>query len=64
MDLPIQAPPVMRGHQYRVQPQQAADPALTQSQIPGLGSIGSIACNLCPLLPAPWNAICQAICKH
>ena len=61
MDLPIQAPPVMRGQQRIVQSQQAVDPVLTQSQLPGLGGI---ACNLCSLLPSPWNTICEAVCKN
>jgi hypothetical protein len=64
MDFPIQAPPVSRGNQRYAHPQQAADPTLTQSQIPGLGSLGPIACNLCALLPSPWNTICEAVCKN
>jgi hypothetical protein len=56
MRLPIQALPVMRG-QDRGQgmlPPHAPAAAVAQSQL---------SCStICALLPAPYNAICNALC--
>jgi hypothetical protein len=59
MDLPIQAPPVMRGHSRLIQAQQAANSAVAQSQATtGLSSL----CAACALAPPPWNLVCQLLC--
>jgi hypothetical protein len=60
MNLPIQSAPVMRG-QDRGSPAvapHAVSHAIGQSQ----AGTTSPACGLCALLPAPYNAICQAVC--
>jgi hypothetical protein len=51
MNLPPQAAPVMRGHDRALPPQAA-----------GLGQSGLPCPTICALLPAPYNAICQAVC--
>jgi hypothetical protein len=56
MNLPPQAAPVMRGHDRgnTALPPQATGLVIGQSGLP---------CSvICGLLPAPYNAICQAVC--
>jgi hypothetical protein len=54
MNLPPQAAPVMRGHDRS---NTALPPHAT-----GLGQSGLPCSVICGLLPAPYNAICQAVC--
>jgi hypothetical protein len=56
MNLPPQAAPMMRGHDRgkAALPPPGAGLAIGQSGLP--------CATLCALLPAPYNAICQAVC--
>jgi hypothetical protein len=61
MDLPIQAPPVQRGHGRHIEAQQAANAAVTQSQLFGGGSLSAL-CAACALAPPPYSIICTLLC--
>jgi hypothetical protein len=57
MNLPMQAPPVLRGQdrgQQMLPPPHAVGAAVAQSQLN--------CSTICALLPAPYNAICTALC--
>jgi hypothetical protein len=58
MNLPIQAPPVMRGIRRvsQLSSPQAANLRVAQSQ-----SLGDL-CALCAFAPPPWNLVCGLAC--
>ena len=60
MNLPVQAPPVMRGQDRGTQalPPNAANPTATQSQLLG----GSSICAACAIAPPPWSIVCSLLC--
>lgn len=62
MNLPIQAPPVMRGQDRGTQalPPLGADQAATQSQLGG-GSLSAL-CAACAIAPPPYSIICSIVC--
>jgi hypothetical protein len=56
MNLPLQAPPVRRGHDRVNHMQaQAINPSVAQSQLSGL-------CALCAFAPPPYSLICTLLC--
>ena len=57
MNLPIQAPPVMRGQDRAnpALPRDAPDPGATQSQSVSL-------CAACAIAPPPWSLVCSLLC--
>jgi hypothetical protein len=63
MNLPRQAPPVMRGHDRgnHALPPHAAYLTATQSQAAGQPSLSAL-CTACALAPPPWNIVCSALC--
>jgi hypothetical protein len=60
MDLPIQAPPVLRGHGRHIQEQQAMNGAVAQSQLFG-GQLSAL-CAACAIAPPPYSIICTLLC--
>jgi hypothetical protein len=58
MNLPIQAPPVMRGRNRSSQllAADAVSQGIAQSQA------ATDWCQLCTLAPPPWNLVCKAFC--
>jgi hypothetical protein len=57
MNLPVQAPPVMRGQDRGTQalPPNAANPTVSQSQLSGICAAFAIA-------PPPWSIVCSLLC--
>ncbi len=62
MNLPIQAPPMMRGQDRTAHPlpPHAPNPATAQSQLFG-GSLSAL-CAACAIAPPPYSIICSIFC--
>jgi hypothetical protein len=60
MNLPIQAPPVMRGQDRAAHPLPVPNPTATQSQLFG-GSLSAL-CAACAIAPPPYSIICSIFC--
>jgi hypothetical protein len=60
MNLPIQAPPLMRGQDRATHtlPPPVSNQTTTQSQFPG----GSSICAACAIAPPPWSIVCSIFC--
>lgn len=60
MDLPIQAPPVMRGHD-RIKSLLQSQAAVAQAQAAPPSPL-SLLCAACMLAPPPYSLICTLLC--